>query len=132
MFSYKDMSSYVKKVHFKLHESYANPLRGKYACEAFGFIYIQSIFIHVYLKSKKPEPKYIILTCTSQNCGQQSKSQKQSYQKLNKKSLFRKKYSLSRLKQFSFNPSISTLNLIFFIFMASNKQAKIIARFLCI
>ena len=23
------MSSYVKKVHFKLHESYANPLRGK-------------------------------------------------------------------------------------------------------
>ena len=25
----KDMSSYVKKVHFKLHESYANPLRGK-------------------------------------------------------------------------------------------------------
>ena len=28
----QDMSSYVKKVHFKLHESYANPLRGK-RCE---------------------------------------------------------------------------------------------------
>ena len=27
------MSSYVKKVHFKLHESYANPLRGKETVE---------------------------------------------------------------------------------------------------
>lgn len=27
-FNSQDMSAYVKKIQFKLHESYANPLRG--------------------------------------------------------------------------------------------------------
>lgn len=27
--SFQDMSAYVKKIQFKLHESYGNPLRGK-------------------------------------------------------------------------------------------------------
>lgn len=27
---FQDMSAYVKKIQFKLHESYGNPLRGEY------------------------------------------------------------------------------------------------------